>query len=390
MNRIENLAQLPQVEAALTDLAGCVEAVVETAVSIQQIPAPTFAEAERAAYLETRFKAVGLVDVYRDEIDNVYGRLPGQSSDRPPVILSAHSDTVFPPETDLTVRRDANYVYGPGLGDNAVGLAGLLHLAKTFMAHDLPKETNIWFAANVCEEGLGNLRGMQAVVNRFGSEATYIILEGGLFGQISHQAIGVRRYRIDVHTDGGHSWGSFGQKSAIHELARLITAIDSLEMPQSPKTTYNVGMIEGGTSINTIAASASMFLDLRSEDPRVLDELVTAVTKIVKVAKNRLAGYGRATVTMTQIGSRPAGSIPRSTPLVQWAEAALQFVGCESPNFIIGSTDANIPLSQGITAVCVGLTESGNAHRLDEYIDIRQLSNGLKQLLLLAVAATKL
>lgn len=390
MNRIENLAQLPQVEAALTDLAGRVEAVVETAVAIQQIPAPTFAEAERASYLEAQFKAIGLVDVYRDEIDNVYGRLPDQSSNRPPVIISAHSDTVFPPETDLTVRRDANYVYGPGLGDNAVGLAGLLHLAQTFIAHELPLDTDIWFAANVCEEGLGNLRGMRAVVNQFGPEATYIIVEGGLFGQISHQAIGVRRYRIDVHTDGGHSWGSFGQKSAIHELARLITAIDSLEMPQSPKTTYNVGMIEGGTSINTIAASASMFLDLRSEDPRVLDELVTAVTKIVGVAKNRLAGYGRATVTMTQIGSRPAGSILRSTPLVQWAEAALQFVGCENPNFIVGSTDANIPLSQGITAVCVGLTESGNAHRLDEYIDIRQLSSGLKQLLLLTIAAAKL
>ncbi|MCB9445583.1 MAG: M20/M25/M40 family metallo-hydrolase [Ardenticatenaceae bacterium] len=148
-----------------------------------------------------------------------------------------------------------------------------------------------------------------------------------------------------------------------------------------------MGVIEGGTTINTIAASASMLLDLRSEHPVMLEELVTAVSTIVQNAQNRLSGCGGCAVTMTQIGSRPAGSIPRSHPLVQLAEDALRFVGCQHINFIAGSTDANIPLSEGITAVCIGLTESGNAHRLDEFIDVTRLAQGMQQLLLLTLAA---
>jgi di/tripeptidase len=230
---------------------------------------------------------------------------------------------------------------------------------------------------------------MRTVVERFGQRSLYIVVEGGLYGQISHQAIGVRRYRIEVTTDGGHSWGSFGQKSAIHELAQIITEIDNLIMPQSPKTTYNVGVIEGGTSINTIAASANMLLDLRSEHPGALQELIRSVVNIINQAQYRLSSTN-CRITMTQIGNRPAGSIPRSQPLVEWAEAALRFVGCQHVIYIAGSTDANIPLSQGITAVCIGLTESGNAHRLDEFIDTTHLADGMQQLLLLALAASGL
>jgi tripeptide aminopeptidase len=170
-------------------------------------------------------------------------------------------------------------------------------------------------------------------------------------------------------------------------LAHLITAIDRLNVPESPKTTFNVGIIEGGTSINTIAASARLLLDLRSENPVVLGELVTAVSKIVDDARNRLSGHGGCAITMTQIGNRPAGRIPRTHPLVQWAEDALRFVGCWQINYIAGSTDANIPLSQGVTAVCVGLTQSGNAHRLDEFIDTTHLVDGIQQILLLSLAA---
>lgn len=387
MNLIERIAQKAQVQAALKDLAAQTEQIVTTAVAIQQIPAPTFAEAERAAFIESQFQAIGLVDVTQDALGNVYGRYPAQKPTQPPVIISAHSDTVFPIETDLTIRRSGQTVHGPGLGDNSTGVAGLLHLAQTYIAHDLPTAADIWFVANVGEEGLGDLRGMRAVVERYGQDAVYIVVEGGLYGQISHQAIGVRRFRIEVTVEGGHSWGNFGQKSAIHELAYLITAIDRLTVSQSPKTTYNVGRIEGGTSINTIAASASLLLDLRSENPAALHELVTAVSQIVDNAQNRLSGSGDCAVTMTQIGSRPAGSIPRSQPLVQWAEDALRFVGCRPITYIAGSTDANIPLSQGLTAVCVGLTQSGNAHRLDEFIDTTYLAAGMQQMLLLSLAA---
>ena len=387
MNLIERIARKAQVEAALKHLAACSEQVVDTAVAIQQIPAPTFAEARRAAFIEAQFQAIGLAEVGQDELWNVYGRYPGHKAGRPPVVISAHSDTVFPPETDLTIRRNGSTVHGPGLGDNSTGVAGLLHLAQTLIKYNLPAAADIWLVANVGEEGLGNLRGMRAVADRFGQNAEYIVVEGGLYGQISHQAIGVRRFRIEVATEGGHSWGSFGQKNAIHELARLITVINRLPVPQSPKTTYNVGVIEGGTSVNTIAASARMLLDLRSEQPAALDELVTAVSAIVDNARTRLANDQGCTVTMTQIGHRPAGSIPHTQPLVQWAEDALRFVGCSHIAHIAGSTDANIPLSRGITAVCIGLTESGNAHRLDEFIDTTHLADGMQQLLLLTLAA---
>jgi di/tripeptidase len=229
---------------------------------------------------------------------------------------------------------------------------------------------------------------MRAVVDHFGRNATYIVVEGGLFGQIAHQAIGVRRFRIQVNAPGGHSWGSFGNASAIHELGRLITTITHLNVPAEPKTTYNIGVIEGGTTINSIAQQAHLLLDLRSEDEAELALLVRAVEKIVAKANGGRNGRtDGVTVTMELIGNRPAGHIARDAALVQWAEAALQAIGCEEISYIAGSTDANIPLSQGINSVCIGLTQSGNAHRLDEYIDPTYLPQGLGQLLLLTLAA---
>ncbi len=390
MNIIEKIAQDERVQAALQDLAAQTDRVVETAVSIQQIAAPTFAEGERATFILSQLEALGLCDVEHDDLYNVYGRLPAASpGNHPPVIISAHMDTVFPLDTDLTVKRDGRYIYGPGLGDNSTGVAGILHLAQTLSTHHLQLPADLWFVANVGEEGLGDLRGMRAVVKRFGREASYIVVEGGLFGQISHQAIGVRRFRIEVNAGGGHSWGNFGRASAIHELAHLIVEIDRLAVSTSPKTTYNVGVIEGGISINSIAQSASMLLDLRSEDAGALAELVKAVEMIVHSARERLSRKGDVDVAIniSQIGNRPAGSIPSQSPLVTAAEDALRFVGCEQVNYVASSTDANIPLGQGIPAVCVGLTQSGNAHRLDEFIDPLFLSAGLSHLLLLVLAS---
>jgi di/tripeptidase len=262
-------------------------------------------------------------------------------------------------------------------------VAGLLLLLEAMNQFSLRSQADVWFVANVGEEGMGDLRGMRAVGERFGTSATYLVVEGGLYGQIAHQAIGVRRFRLDVTANGGHSWANFGRSSAIHALAHMITQIDGLSVPKTPKTTYNVGIIEGGTSVNTIAQSASCLLDLRSEDVGALAQLVQEVQAIVARAQKR----GEVQVAMTQVGDRPAGQISRQAPLVQWAEAALHAVGCPTVTYIIGSTDANIPLSMGAQAVCVGLTESGNAHRLDEYIDPSKLPQGLGQLLLLMLAA---
>ena len=390
-NYIQQLAQRPSIQAALQSFHEQLDQIVDLAIAVQQIPAPTFAEAERAAWIQNRFETLGLADLFQDELGNVYGRYPGQNPQQPPLILSAHTDTVFPAETDLTIRHEPPLIYGPGLGDNSTGVAGILWLAQTLRRFNLQLTADCWFVANVGEEGLGDLRGMRAVVEHFGDEPTYIVVEGGLFGQISHQAIGVRRYRIQIKAPGGHSWGSFGNASAIHELGRIITSITSMTVPTEPKTTFNVGVIEGGTTINSIAQQAHLLLDLRSADEGELVKLVQAVGRIVDKANG--GGNGRAdgvTVSMELIGNRPAGRIGRDVPLVQAAEAALRLMGCEEVNYISGSTDANIPLSRGITAVCIGLTQSGNAHRLDEYMDPTYLPAGLGQLLLLTSAAAGL
>jgi acetylornithine deacetylase/succinyl-diaminopimelate desuccinylase-like protein len=381
-NRVETIAAQPAVRAALSHLAATVEAAVDLAVAIQQIPAPTFAEAERAAWVAGRFQALGLADVSQDEIGNVYGRYAGSAVGRP-VVVSAHLDTVFPQETDLSVRRDGVCVYGPGIADNSIGVAGLLLLAETLSRFDLRPPADIWLLANVGEEGLGDLRGMKAAVDHFGPEAIYLVVEGGSFGRLFHRGIGVRRFRLDVTAPGGHSWGNFGNASAIHVLGQLIAAIAALPVPAEPKTTYNVGLIEGGTSINSIAHRASLWLDLRSEEPAALAQLIGQVEELVAQA-NQQPGVS---VAMTLIGNRPVGQINRDAPLMQWAEAALRQVGCGQIEWAAGSTDANVPLGRGYDAVCIGLAKSSNSHRPDEYLDTTYLAAGLGQLLLLSLAA---
>jgi di/tripeptidase len=224
---------------------------------------------------------------------------------------------------------------------------------------------------------------MRAVVKRFQQAAAYIIIEGGSYGHIFHGAIGVRRYRITVKTDGGHSWGNFGSPSAIHHLGRFIAAVDDLVVPKNPKTTYNVGVIEGGTTINSIASEASLLLDLRSAGPEAFGELVAQVKKLA----SNLGRKKGVRVQMEEIGNRPAGEIPADAPIVVWATQALRQVGCESFSLQAGSTDANIPISQGYPAVCIGLANAGNTHRTDEYLDPTNLPSGLGQLLLLTLAA---
>jgi acetylornithine deacetylase/succinyl-diaminopimelate desuccinylase-like protein len=382
--RIENLAAHPQAAAALAAFHEQQEDVVAQIIAIQQIPAPTFAEAERAAYVAEQMAELGLRQVTEDELHNVYGRFPGQDPDHPPLIISAHLDTVFPADTDLSLTWDGRLLYGPGVSDNAAGVAALLRLAQSLRDFDLRPPADVWFVANSGEEGMGNLRGMRAVVDRFGEKAVYLVIEGGFYGHLSHQAIGVRRFRIDVETEGGHSWSDFGATSAVHVLGRLIAAIDQIKVPESPRTSYNVGVVEGGVSINTIAAHAACWLDLRSEAPKVLGALESEVRGLIERMGEH---FPQAALTATLVGDRPAGRIPRQTPLVAWATAALQRGPLDTVNYIAGSTDANIPLSRGITAVCAGLTQSGNAHREDEYLDVTYIPHGLEQLLLILLAA---
>ncbi len=385
MSFLHTIAQQAVVNTAVSALQRNATTALKLALEIQQIPAPTFAEAERAAFVQQKFSEVELQTISQDELHNVYGLWPGLEPDLPPVIVSAHTDTVFPAETDLTVRREGRLLYGPGLADNSTGVAGLLVLAHTLREYNFRPRRSIWFVANTGEEGLGDLRGMRAVTARFGDAAAYIVLEGGSFGHVVHQGIGVNRYEITVQAQGGHSWADFGQASAIHVLGRLIAALAEMAVPAKPKTTYNVGVIEGGRSINTIADEAHCLLDLRSEDAAALRRLTERATAVV----NSFIEPPNVILQMKQIGQRPPGLLPRHADLVQWAGEALRQVGCPRVEYAAGSTDATIPLSLGYNAVCIGLAHSGNVHRLDEYLDPAYLGHGLGQLLLLALTAAE-
>ena len=383
MDAIERWMNDPAARAAAASF-GDGAAIVETAIAIQQIPAPTFDEARRGAHVAERMRALGLADVRIDTVGNVYGRRDGRASG-PGLLLAAHLDTVFPAGTDLAVRRDGMRIYGPGLGDNSMGVAALLHLAQALGQADVANAGDIWFVANVGEEGLGDLRGMRAAVDQLSDQiGAAIALEGCDPGRIIHAGLGVRRYQISATARGGHSWNDFGSPSAIHALVRLAAQLTQLDLPKEPLSSFNIGMIQGGSSVNTIAERASLLLDLRSTAPSGLGTLIDQVEQIVANARATEAGV---TFAIKTVGDRPAGSIPREHALTQLAGAAYSAEGL-GEIYEIASTDANIPLSRGIPAVCIGVCDGGNAHRLDEYIEPARLPSGMRALLWLALAAT--
>jgi acetylornithine deacetylase/succinyl-diaminopimelate desuccinylase-like protein len=364
--------------------------ILDLAVRIQQIPAPTFEEAERAAFVHKCFIDEGLADVSLDELGNVYACMPGRGAARP-LVISAHTDTVFPRQTDLNVQRTPTQISGPGIGDNSLGVAGLFGLVWAARAHQWQPAGDTWLVANVCEEGLGDLRGMRAVVDRLGAAVCgYIVLEGMAFGHIYHRGLGVTRYRIACHTQGGHSWTNFGRPSAIHELARIVPALEKvltanqtyrarLPLP-APRSSLNVGIIKGGTSVNTIAAEAYLELDLRSESEDILSSMSEGVQKVLAAADRKDFGAADQAIhfTLEQIGRRPSGQIPLDHPLLIAARQALEAQGTP-PVIGIGSTDANVPLSLGIPAVTIGLSTGGGAHTLQEFIHTAPLAKGMTQ-----------
>jgi len=344
---------------------------------VQHIPAPTFAEHARAEFVAARLREMGLRDVETDDAPNVYARVAGMG-DGPGLMISAHLDTVFPIETDLSNRREGNQLFGPGICDNSIGVAGLLTLAERLATGRRPLPCDVWFVANAGEEGLGDLHGMRRAVDRLGAQVKgCIVLEGGSDQPwtITHRGLGVRRYQIEVRARGGHSWGAFGEPSAIHVLVRLAEQITRWEAPQSPRTTYNIGVIQGGTSVNSIAEYASLLLDLRSEDAGELNKLIARTTELVTAAN----ATGNARITATIVGDRPTGEIAPDHPLVAAATHILTDLGVPQPEIHhrIGSTDANIPLNRGIPAVTIYLTEGHDAHRVSEWLSLEPLPTGM-------------
>jgi tripeptide aminopeptidase len=373
-------------------MTNTIQRIIDLAIQIQQIPAPTFDEGRRAEFMRALFQEEGLKDVSVDDAGNVYGRWTvdsGRRTDAKPLIVSAHMDTVFPLDMDLSVRREEGKVFGIGIGDNSLGvaaLAGLLWMLRErgTLLSPSPRPSpegrgggagDIWFVANTCEEGLGDLRGMKAVVERFGADVLmYLVLEGMALGHIYHRAVGVKRYRITARTQGGHSWSDYGQPSAVLELAGLIGELSALRLPLRPRTTMNVGRVNGGTSINVIPAEAWLELDLRSEGVGELAELVAGVEMLIEGASKPGVRF-EAEV----IGTRPAGEMSPKHPLVKLAQKCLRDQGLDAV-LTSGSTDANVPLSMGHPALVLGVSTGGGAHTKNEYIDTAPMGKGMEQL----------
>jgi len=371
-------------------MTNIIERLIGLAVQIQQVPAPTFHEQERAKFVLNLFESEGLKYVSMDEAGNVYGKfqVSGSGSQVKPLIISAHLDTVFPFEMDLSVKREGDKVKGIGIGDNSFGVAALFGLIWMLRerhfeyaddplpyGHDVSASGDIWFVANTCEEGLGDLRGMKAVVDKFGGDVqAYLVLEGMALGHVYHKAVGVKRYRVTARTQGGHSWSDYGQPSAVLELSKLIVELSSMKLPSKPRTTMNVGKIQGGTSINVIPAEASLELDLRSEGQEELAELVEGVERLIEAA----SGPG-VQIEADVIGARPAGELDAKHPLVKLAQACLREQDLDAV-LTSGSTDANIPLSKGYPALVLGVTKGGGAHTRNEFIEIEPVAKGMEQL----------
>jgi acetylornithine deacetylase/succinyl-diaminopimelate desuccinylase-like protein len=366
-----------------TSLSSSAQWTLEQALAVQQIPAPTFNEQARALYVAAQFAELGLRAVEQDSLGNVYGYLAGSSSSAASLMVSAHTDTVFPAETNLSISKNDHIISAPGLGDNSIGVAGMMALAHFLRAKHITPSCGIWFVATTREEGLGDLGGMIAAFARLKDKIAAVInLEGVAFGHVYNSGIAVRRLHVRSHAAGGHSWLHFGQPSALHNLILLAANICRIQPAQSPRTTFNIGLMNGGTAINALAAEADFWLDMRSETVEALAQLEAQI-------RREVADAARAhNITVEVVGDRPAGMLSPSHSLVQDALASLRLLGVHG-NLETGSTDANIPLSQGYPAVTIGITRGGHAHRLDEYIETKPIQAGIQQLVLLALTTAE-
>lgn len=358
------------------------EPIIELTASLTAIPAPSNDELDRSHALKSILTGMGYDDVAVDEIGNVTARIPGKDRSKT-LLVAAHIDTVFPREVDLTVRREVNTLHAPGVGDNTVAVAAVAHFRKAFEELGETPACDIVITGNVGEEGLGDLRGMKAVVESLPDIVGAIAVEGQSLGTVVHDAVGSRRYRVTVTGPGGHSWGAAGTPSAVHHLARLIARMDDIPLSDDPKTSFNTGTFHGGISVNTISPEAHALLDMRSVSAESLQDLVGQVDAILSSP----APDG-IRVSIETVGDRPAGSQPEDGVLVRIADRVLIDLGIE-PRHRASSTDANVPIALGIPSVCIGVTNGDNVHREDEYINLQPVPTGFAHLITVILQAAE-
>ena len=349
------------------------------------IEAPPFKEAVRARDYLRRFNEIGVGPARIDSEGNVVVVRHG-SGKGPKLVISAHLDTVFPAGTDLTVKEKDGRLFAPGIGDDTRGLVELLTMARALKATDIQTTGDIWFVATVGEEALGNLRGVRALFRDNRDLDGFISIDGNQPGRITYLAVGSQRYRVTYKGPGGHSFSAFGLPSAVHALGRAIAKVADLKTPSDPKTTFTVGTVTGGTSVNTIASEASMELDMRSvQMPQLLDveRAVMAALRDAAAEENARWGSQAIKVDIELVGARPAGAQRPDAPIVQAATMALRAVGLEPVLEQPGSTDANTPISLGIPAMAVGRGgANGRVHTVDEWFDPKDAHLGPQKTLL--------
>ena len=343
-------------------------------IELTEIAAPPFMEQERAEAFAAKLRAVGIDSVWIDSVGNVMAYLPGSKGGKT-VALNAHLDTVFPEGTDVSVTQRNDTLFAPGIGDDTRGLAMLLTIAKTLKEQEILTTSDVLLVATVGEEGLGDLRGVKEVFSERGpSIDSWISIDGGDIGRVNNKALGSYRYKVTFDGPGGHSWGAFGLANPHHALGsamhHFVQAADAYTKT-GPRTSYNVGVIEGGTSVNSVPFSSSMLIDVRSIAPYRLDEMEALLNQAVQQAleeQNAIRRRGVAlTVSVEKIGNRPSGELDPSLPLIQRAMAATEHFGVV-PELTRGSTDSNIPISLGVPAITIGRGgRGGNAHSLDEW-----------------------
>jgi acetylornithine deacetylase/succinyl-diaminopimelate desuccinylase-like protein len=329
--------------------------------------------------------------VCTDYFGNVIARRPGARPDGL-VLVAAHLDTVFPAGTDVNVRRDGGRLFAPGISDNGTGLAALVAIARAMRDAGIRTESTILFVADVGEEGEGNLRGMRKLVETYNSQLRYVIaLDGSASDYVSNSALASRRVEIAIGGPGGHSWSDFGAPNPIHALARGVARFVKTQVPESPRTSFNVGSIEGGTSVNSIPARAAIKVDLRSESEPELGRLESALRREIQagldeeMASSRRRGFYSVpalNLEFNVLGVRPGGELADDSPLLAAVRAADHFLGNRS-RFERSSTDANIPLAAGLHAIAIGAGgQSANAHSIGEWFDPTGRELGLRRVLL--------
>jgi len=389
---VARLAGSPEVRAAFDRFRSQESQFALWQIEATRVAAPPFGESARGAWLADRFRELGLNDVQMDDVGNVFGVRPGSGSRF--VALSAHIDTVFPAATPLNIRQQGSRLYGPGVADNGAGIAAMLAVASVLgivrISHALP----FVFIGNVGEEGEGDLRGMRHVfaTPRWRDAIAYsVIVDGAGADTVVAEALGSRRFEVMVRGPGGHSWSDFGAPNPIIALSRAVEVFSQTPVPAAPKTTFNVGVIRGGTSVNSIPESASMRVDLRSTSTAEIDRLERALRLALDqaiAAENRAAAQQKARKPqvveseVVEIGNRPAGELAADARLLKVIRAVDAQLG-NTAQVQRASTDANIPLSLGREAIAIGAGGSGGgAHTLQEWFDCNGRELGLRRILL--------